>query len=388
MVVHQRKSHRRAAAIEAAVERVTHLVDLVPNAPSLAPLDGVQIDGTPLDPAAGELNADRAARKREQILSTAAYATRLLRAGDRVVEFGAGQGHLGLLIAHLRPDVDVTLLEVKEYSCDGARARVDALGLRNCAVFCGTVDAFATSGARLDCAVGLHLCGLLTDSVLELALARRAAVCVVPCCYGQIVGGTDHVRGSGTTPFMHPRSSAFRETLAGGKDAAAAARDPRGQASSSAPPPTTTPPSRDAGPGSRPIAVEPGSADEPAVPAVRDTPAVADTPGDDDAFRTVAQAADTAVVGKGGSVDPDSAASKLARRCMRIVDSDRCLYALDRWARGELCAECAEPPSPSTTTRRLPRVSVGSLSPLACTPKSSLILIERPPPSDVEVLEL
>ena len=85
---------------------------------------------------------------------------------------------------------------------------------------------------------------------------------------------------------------------------------------------------------------------------------------------------------------PDSAASKLARRCMRIVDSDRCLYALDRWARGELCAECAEPPSPSTTTRRLPRVSVGSLSPLACTPKSSLILIERPPPSDVEVLEL
>lgn len=328
MVVHQRKSHRRAAAVAAIDDQLAHIVDALPVTPQLPPLSGIQMQGTSLDPSAGELDEDRADRKRNQILSTASYALQLLRPGDHVVEFGAGQGHLGLLIAHARADVFVTLVEIKEYSCEGARQRVAALNMSNCTVFCGTVDDFAASGARLECAVGLHLCGLLTDSVLELAAARRAAVCLVPCCYGQIVGGTDHDRGGGTMPCMHPRSTPFRTTLQLGSDDAPALR----------------------------------SAGE-------------------EAFRTIARAADTAVVGAGGSFDPSSAASVAARRCMRIVDSDRCLHILETWGAADICAECdgsvgseesAEKPGPR------PLVSVGSLQPLTCTPKSSLILIQRP----------
>lgn len=32
---------------------------------------------------------------------------------DQAVEFGAGTGHLGLLLAHLRPDISMVLVEVE-----------------------------------------------------------------------------------------------------------------------------------------------------------------------------------------------------------------------------------------------------------------------------------
>ena len=64
-----------------------------------------------------------------------------------------------MLIAHLRPDCTVSLVEVKEYSCIGARERVRRLGLTNVRVFEGTVDAFEQLGEPFDLAVGLHLCG-------------------------------------------------------------------------------------------------------------------------------------------------------------------------------------------------------------------------------------
>ena len=175
-----------------------------------------------------------------------------MRPGDHVVEFGAGSGHLGLLLANSRPDCTVTLVEIKGWTCNFARDRVAALGVTNCKIFCGSVDEYAGTGDDFDVAVGLHCCGLLTDSVLELAAARclspyivhlhaclrvhmfggmpviyhfvshprslptnhsRAAVCLVPCCYGQIVSALDHQRGGTTAPNMHPRSSAFRQAL-------------------------------------------------------------------------------------------------------------------------------------------------------------------------------
>ena len=313
------------------------------------------IEGTALDPAAGELDPERAARKRDQILSAAAYAVRLLRPNDCCVEFGSGQGHLGLLIACARPDVTVTLVEVKQYSCDGARTRMESLRLRNCSVFCGTVDEFAASGAALSCAVGLHLCGLLTDSVLELAIARAAAVALVPCCYGQLVGGTNHARGGGTAPCMHPRSAKFRAALAIGREAiyshakddtkeevqepveAAAGGEVCGRCSPSEQPPAKA----------------------------HDAPQMSG----EEAFKIIAQAADTAIVGPGGRFDPASEPARRAFRCMRLVDTDRCLHILESWGAGT--------GSDGAAARR-PRVSIGRLEPPTCTPKASLLIVERP----------
>ena len=96
--------------------------------------------------------------------------------GDRCVEFGAGQGHLGLLVARARPDVRVTLVEIKEYSCEGARTRAEQLSLPNCAVFCGSVDEYAASGDPFDCAIGLRTAVEITSTTSHGPALPPAAV--------------------------------------------------------------------------------------------------------------------------------------------------------------------------------------------------------------------
>ena len=287
MVVLRRRSHQRQVDIELVEARTSHLCSAVSHtAPSVGPHFAL---AGGLDPAAGDLNEGRAARKRAQISSTAAHALALMRAGDHVVEFGAGSGHLGLLLADVRRDCSVTLVEIKEWTCSFARERVAALGLTNCTVFCGSVDEFAASSASFDLAVGLHCCGLLTDSALELALSQRASVCMVPCCYGQIVSNEDHQRGGSTAPNMHPRSAAFREVLGG--DGLAA-------------------------------------------------------------FRAVAKAADFNVVKDGGAFDVGSDAFATAVRCMRLVDTDRLLWMREESSPGRehrgnphISLSCLSPPT-------------------------------------------
>ena len=218
MVTFMKKSHKRDAVISAAWEVAGALATSLPTAADevcseCAPeelLPAVWPEG--LEPADGELDVRRDARKKEQIASAAAHALALIdRTGaQRIVEVGAGSGHLGLLLAHLRPRCHVTLVEIKQYSCDVARTRISTLGLPNASVAQGSMDEYAGSGAGFDMIVGLHCCGLLTDAMLSLAIARRAAACIVPCCYGQVVGNVDHDRGAGTAPRTQPRSSAFQ----------------------------------------------------------------------------------------------------------------------------------------------------------------------------------
>ena len=204
MVTFRRKSQQRTEAIALVEKRASDLA--VKHLERLSAINAPPTSDTPmegdLDPSAGKLDEERSERKRQQIRSLAAHALTTISPGDHIVEFGAGQGHLGLLLAHLRPDCSVTLVEIKAHACEGARARVATLSLLNCAVYEGSVEAFALREEHFDCAVGLHLCGLLTDSVLELAMARRSSVCLVPCCYGQIFGTEDHQRGGTMSPCM------------------------------------------------------------------------------------------------------------------------------------------------------------------------------------------
>ena len=111
---------------------------------------GVEVDGRPraadeeeafwrrvpagLDPSHGELDAGRSARKRQQLSSMVAHVLPLLRPGDVAVDFGAGSGHLGLLLAWLRPQCHVVLVERKEYSAVHGRRRIRDMGLTNCEV--------------------------------------------------------------------------------------------------------------------------------------------------------------------------------------------------------------------------------------------------------------
>jgi len=183
MVVLRRRSHQRQIDIDLVDGRTSHLA-----VPQSFPSEGeaFELSGG-LDPAKGDLDESRAKRKRAQIFSTAAHALALMRPGDHVVEFGAGSGHLGLLLASSRSDCSVTLVEIKEWTCQFARDRIADLGMTNCKVFCGSVDEFAATGEAFHCAVGLHCCGLLTDCVLELAAARKASVCMVRLNLDQVV---------------------------------------------------------------------------------------------------------------------------------------------------------------------------------------------------------
>jgi len=167
-----------------------------------------------LDPADGQLGCEKAERKRAQVSSLAAHALQMMAPGSHVVEFGAGTGHLGLLLAHLRPDAQVVLVETREGSCLNATERVERLGVPNCRVFHGSVDDYAATEEHFDLAVGLHTCGLLTDAVLACAVRRGAAACVSPCCYGQVVGAEDHDRGEGVAVRAAPLSSKFGTALA------------------------------------------------------------------------------------------------------------------------------------------------------------------------------
>ncbi len=307
MVVFKSKAHRRGEDIEHVSTRTAELCSACSSAPRLPPeLERWVCEAEPwpssLDPAAGELEVERARRKRQQVASTASYALDLVDTCENpvsLVEFGSGSGHLGLLLAHLRPNAEVTLVELKEYSCGVARERVEALGLRNVYVFNGSLDEWAAQpGTRLDVVVGLHLCGLLADAALELALRRRCSACIVPCCFGQIFGSEDHARGSGTAPHSHPRSTAFRDALQAG-------------------------------------------------------------PSLLDAFRSVAKGADLAVVRKGGAFDADGEPFAAARRCMRIIDSDRLQWAREHASRAELALEA----------------SLGELHPASCSPKCSVLIV-------------
>ena len=93
MVVWKKKSHARAEAIDTVCSRTARLGLELPgllqqNADDERPfLPAFSWEGD-LDPAAGELDAGRAERKRQQICSAAMHALELAHTGAHVVELG------------------------------------------------------------------------------------------------------------------------------------------------------------------------------------------------------------------------------------------------------------------------------------------------------------
>jgi len=262
-----------------------------------------------------------------------------------VVEFGAGSGHLGLLLAYLRPDTTVVLVETKAFSTAQARARVKALALTNCQVFEGTVDQFAGTGQAFDLAVGLHTCGLLADAVLALAVDRRAAVCLCPCCYGQTASfKQNHDRGKGTSIGMHPCSAAFIAALSGGKSMRVFATDMKSDNKENSADGYDVPPP--------PVPYNSEGTTRGDCDVVQEK-APKDALG---AFPWCAKAADF-TPGRGSEFEEASAGFRTALRCMRTVDSDRLCWAREHNYDGKL--GILEPPNCS------PKCSVVRMWPLS-----------------------
>eukprot|EP01052_Picozoa_sp_SAG31_P028384 SAG31_NODE_2735_length_5170_cov_5.478407_3_plen_758_part_00 len=288
---------------------------------------------------AGKLEPSRALRKRQQIGSMAASVLPLLNPGDVVADFGAGTGHLGLLLAWLRPDCHVVLVERKEYSAHHGRSRIARLGLQNCEFFCGGIEEFAalltqckrgdgqhgdandvTDGTgvplkvagKIDIGVAMHACGQLTDLALDLCVAERAKFAMCPCCYGQLGAA-----------LQRPRSLHFSEQLGQTEFKEVA---------------------------SGVVVLAPACSQRSLCPFI-----LACWPA----------GADFAVAAGGGWSFASSPAFAVAKQCMRAVDSDRLQWAAEAWSKTGV---------EQGAVHDKWSVAMGSLQPWSCSPKNNIIL--------------
>jgi len=258
-----------------------------------------------------------------------------------VVDIGAGSGHVGLVVAWMRPlSCRVTLLERKEYGSRQAERRAKEADLLNVLVANTSLHAFSDynhvhehehehvqehdpkegdgktqkqpsssygmigpAAIQFDLAISLHSCGVLTDAALEMCALNRAAFCLCPCCYGQ-TSSNDVLR-----PYM-PRSVALRSLREAQMPEQWNKLKRRGKGNSNYPNEIPKP------------------------------------------FTLVAKSADCASAVDGIECFVKTRNFALAKRCMQIVDADRICLMSEYGYSGE----------------------IASLSPLEVTPKNNIII--------------
>ncbi|XP_006881217.1 PREDICTED: glutathione S-transferase C-terminal domain-containing protein [Elephantulus edwardii] len=154
-----------------------------------------------VSPKEGKMSSDRALRKQQQLNNLVYMVTNQARPGDRIVDFCSGGGHVGIVLAHVLPSCQVTLIENKELSLVRAKKRSDELGLSNIWFIQANMEYFT---GMFNIGVALHACGVATDMVIEHCIKMRASFVTCPCCYGFI---------QNTSKFNFPKSEQFKETL-------------------------------------------------------------------------------------------------------------------------------------------------------------------------------
>ncbi|WP_281213472.1 methyltransferase [Shewanella insulae] len=137
----------------------------------------------------GHFSAHIKGRKWQQIL---AFAARVTPGDDEILEWCAGKGHLGRLLAKGQSRTVVSL-EWQQGLCEAGSQFAHQWQLPQRFV-CG--DALSESAQQLlkreQQAVALHACGELHLSLLRgAAKARTRALAVAPCCY-HLIGDTHY----------------------------------------------------------------------------------------------------------------------------------------------------------------------------------------------------
>lgn len=107
----------------------------------------------------------------------------------RMLDLGAGHGLVGMLFAVFEPDVaEVLLLDRTEPPCHreilAAITEVApwaADKIRYCHM---TLRAAEADPPPADAVLAVHNCGKRSDRAIAIAIAQRARLAVMPCCYG------------------------------------------------------------------------------------------------------------------------------------------------------------------------------------------------------------
>uniref|UniRef100_A0A6V7K2H7 Methyltransferase domain-containing protein n=1 Tax=Bracon brevicornis TaxID=1563983 RepID=A0A6V7K2H7_9HYME len=198
------KVYTRQEEVEASLEIVETLevkmdVSSTPFAADV-PINWLEIPHE-ANPEGGSLPESRSKRKFEQLENLCRPVLKLARRGDVIVDFCAGSGHLGILIAYLRQDCTVVILENKEESLNRAKLRVKKLKLENVKFYQCNLDYFR---GQFDIGTSLHACGVATDLVIQHCLQRNAVFVCCPCCYGSV---------QDLPHLTYPRSETFKRRM-------------------------------------------------------------------------------------------------------------------------------------------------------------------------------
>ncbi|MGV3620933.1 MAG: methyltransferase [Archangium sp.] len=123
---------------------------------------------------------------RKKAIEVAAFLTELKRigAGGPLVDAAAGKSYLGLLAAELVGVDDVTVIERNEKQVLNARHALSKLKNAKVTLNVGNVEDLTCWPEKPRVVVGLHACGLASDAVIDVTIAREAKwLLLVPCCY-------------------------------------------------------------------------------------------------------------------------------------------------------------------------------------------------------------
>ena len=149
----------------------------------------------------------------------------------RIVDFAGGTGHLAVPLALLLPECEVVCVDLKKWSLDLLRARVDgyfdvstiqdAIGvehesqatksLPNLYTYYGSIQSYSDS---FDIGVSLHACGEASDWVLRKCVEKNACFVVCSCCSGKLSRDasnpyTYHSTGRNENAIRYPQSKVF-----------------------------------------------------------------------------------------------------------------------------------------------------------------------------------
>ncbi len=125
------------------------------------------------------------ARKREQLAALLGALSPLAENAERIVDVGAGRGHLSRLASELFQrqtlalDRDPGLLQS---GGERSEQRARAVGTLDVQFVQANVGQQALEFRGRDLAVGLHACGELGDRLIVAAAAARCDVALVSCC--------------------------------------------------------------------------------------------------------------------------------------------------------------------------------------------------------------
>jgi hypothetical protein len=118
--------------------------------------------------------------------------------GGRIVDLGGGHGLLAQVLLLLDDSSPSAIVADKALPPSSAAVHDALLGVwprlaDRVAFVAAPMDDVAIQAG--DVVVSSHACGLLTDRVLDLSIASRARVAVLPCCHDLVRGVTGDVAG-------------------------------------------------------------------------------------------------------------------------------------------------------------------------------------------------